>query len=562
MLAALVIWSCYFILFHIYGSALLHGLCGLLKIEMDGAVDPSLTVLAGLAVVATLAMVVHLFLPLGAVFAAGLVLGAAAILLSQRRQPFPVSIPSLPLLLWGLLALLFAIVLETATRIPANLDTGLYHAQTIRWFETYRIVPGLGNLQLRYAFNSSWLVLNAGLSLAFLGLRSFHLLNGAVFLLASFYFVSGLGVLKRNRTPASSFMKLMFLPLSLYLLSSDMSSAGNDMPVTLITWIVMTLWVENLESRVNARPRQVMIFLLAAFAVTVKLSSLPLMFLAVFILLEHAAKRDWRSVLVLGAVGAAILLPWSIRSVIISGYPVFPQLQIDIFPVDWKMPADQVRLAIDGIVGLARIGNSWRPYMEMDSWQWIPRWFNRLTLNRQLILLFTLVSPVLVLWGRRKYPSIVSRPYGMAFGAAFTGSVFWFITAPDIRFGYGFLIATCALALAPFLGDLFDRIKRPLRSLPTLVFVSLLLFQGYILAFSIEPDTLNSRLLLPADYPPSNAQACEFPNGVEIHCRPDGVPWMECYYDLFPCIPVHRPTAEMRGATFKEGFRAIPESTP
>lgn len=562
MLAALLIWLYILALFHLYGLATLHGLRRVLKVGTEDGTDPFLAVFTGLVVVTVLAMVAHLFIPLGALFAVGLTLGALVIAFFQRRRLFPVSLPSFPPLILGLLTVLLLIVLETATHVPANLDTGLYHAQTIRWFETYRIVPGLGNLQLRYAFNSSWLVLNAALSLAFLGLRSFHLLNGAIFLFATFYFAVGLRDLTQNRTPVSGVMKMLFLPLSLYLLSSEMSSAGNDMPVTLIVWATISLWVEHFESGEDSETRKLVIFLLAVFAVTVKLSSLPLIFLAMFIVFEYAAKKDWRSALILAAAGGLILLPWSIRSVFLSGYPVFPQLQLDVFSVDWKMPADQVRLAIDGVVGLARIGNSWRPSMDMSGWQWVPRWFNRLTLNRQLIVALTLVSPLLAILGRYRYPSVFLRKYLVAFVTGFIGSIFWFLSAPDIRFGYGFLISTCVLALAPFIGDLFDRVKRSLKLLPSLVIVSLLLFQIYTLLFSLEPSTLANRLLLPADYQPSRAQACELSNGVKIYCRIEGEPWMECQYDLFPCIPVHRPTAEMRGQTFQEGFRSIPESAP
>lgn len=562
MLAALLIWLYILALFHLYGYAALQGLRRVLKVGTEDGTDPFLTVFTGLVVVTVFAMVAHLFIPLGALFAVALTLGALVILFFQRSRLFAMSAPSFPPLVLGLLAVLLLMVLENATHVPANLDTGLYHAQTIRWFETYRIVPGLGNLQLRYAFNSSWLVLNAALSLAFLGLRSFHLVNGAIFLFATFYFAVGLRDLSHSRAPVSGVMKMLFLPLSLYLLSSEMSSAGNDMPVTLLVWATLTLWVEHLESGGNSETRKLVIFLLAVFAVTVKLSSLPLIFLAMFIVFDHAAKKEWRSVLVLVAAGGLILLPWSIRSVILSGYPVFPQLQLDIFSVDWKMPTDQVRLAIDGVVGLARIGNSWRPSMDMSGWQWVPRWFNRLTLNRQLIVALTLVSPLLAVLGRYRYQSIFSWKYLSAFVTAFIGSVFWFLSAPDIRFGYGFLISTCALALVPFISNLFDRVKRSLKLLPSLVLLSLLLFQAYTLLLSLEPSTLGDRLLLPADYQPSRAQVCELGNGVKIYCRIEGEPWMECQYDLFPCIPVHRPAAEMRGPTFQEGFRAIPESAP
>lgn len=36
-------------------------------------------------------------------------------------------------------------------------DSDLYHAQSIRWIEEYGIVPGLGNIHVRFAYNSSFL---------------------------------------------------------------------------------------------------------------------------------------------------------------------------------------------------------------------------------------------------------------------------------------------------------------------------------------------------------------------------------------------------------------------
>ena len=46
-------------------------------------------------------------------------------------------------------------------------------------------MPGLGNLNGRLAYNSSWLLLNAAFSAAFLGLRSFHVMAGLLFLIAT-----------------------------------------------------------------------------------------------------------------------------------------------------------------------------------------------------------------------------------------------------------------------------------------------------------------------------------------------------------------------------------------
>ncbi|MEE9372684.1 MAG: hypothetical protein V3V00_06485 [Saprospiraceae bacterium] len=42
-----------------------------------------------------------------------------------------------------------------------NYDTGLYHTQFIMWIKEYVVIPGLGNLHGRFAFNSLYFPINA-----------------------------------------------------------------------------------------------------------------------------------------------------------------------------------------------------------------------------------------------------------------------------------------------------------------------------------------------------------------------------------------------------------------
>ena len=67
--------------------------------------------------------------------------------------------------------LLFALILVWSyftSRGYIHYDSDLYHAQSIRWMEEYGIVPGLGNLHERFAYNSSFFALSALYSLKFL----------------------------------------------------------------------------------------------------------------------------------------------------------------------------------------------------------------------------------------------------------------------------------------------------------------------------------------------------------------------------------------------------------
>ena len=84
-----------------------------------------------------------------------------------------------------IMVFLFFLFAYGTSRGAIHYDTGLYHAQSIRWLEEYGVVKGLGNLHCRLAYNSSSFALSALYSMAFLGGLSYLAAAGWVaFLLA------------------------------------------------------------------------------------------------------------------------------------------------------------------------------------------------------------------------------------------------------------------------------------------------------------------------------------------------------------------------------------------
>ena len=100
---------------------------------------------------------------------------------------------------------LFLFLAYGTSRGQIHYDTGLYHAQSIRWIEDYGVVKGLGNLHCRLAYNSSSFALSALYSMAFLGGQSYHCTAGwLAFLLAAVCLEMGQS-LRRGRLRASGF---------------------------------------------------------------------------------------------------------------------------------------------------------------------------------------------------------------------------------------------------------------------------------------------------------------------------------------------------------------------
>ncbi len=567
MLAVAVIWA------YLLASAGFAGWAGcrllavLLNIKEDTRISFPLQWLLGLAILTCLFSFLSLVMPMNAL--AQLIVLALTLLaffiwlqarkFSLRQFASPVLQEPLPVLALLLLAALTLLLLSTS--VPSNFDTGLYHAQAIRWIETYPAVPGLANFHSRLGFNSSWLLTQALFSFAFLGIQSFHLNTSVLFLAASIYFGMGVRNLWRGSRRYSDWLRTLFFPLVFYILSSEVSSPGNDAPVTLITWISMAEWLAFFEDGRPARDiRPAVLTLLSFYTVTIKLSALPLagFGLGALILLD-LSHRQWRSSLVTGGLAVLFLLPWMARSAVLSGYLVYPFPAIDIFQFDWKVPRPRVQLESEIIRAWAVLPRqSLERVASLSFRARTVEWFMNQTANQRWILLLDLAAPFLYLglavWGKlRASPVNLFKMAWPVWLATYAGLIYWFFSAPDYRFGAGYVIAGLALSVAPLL--LFIQAKGPKisRYLPWLVAGVLIAYQGYMLASSLDLKSLPQRLLLPADYPSSPTQPCQADR--QTIFIPEEIAYGQCWYGVFPCLPYCNQEFELRGAGWQDGFR-------
>ena len=66
-----------------------------------------------------------------------------------------------------------------ALDLPRNIDSRMYHFQSIRWINEYPIVAGLGNLSLQLGLNQSYFLLVAFLNVfPFFG-QGYHVLDSS-----------------------------------------------------------------------------------------------------------------------------------------------------------------------------------------------------------------------------------------------------------------------------------------------------------------------------------------------------------------------------------------------
>ncbi len=557
MLVTFLIWAYSFAIFYFYGRGMLILFKRVFHLQDEiSAIPFPVTVTLGIAVITTLASLLSLLMPLGG-FAAAIILIGGFVIAIWTRPFHDFRLPSYHFLIWILFILMGLALLENATHAPNNPDTALYHAQAIRWIETYRLVPGLANLHDRLGFNSSWLVLNAAFSFSFLGIQSFHLASSFITLAVTIYFLEGPRNLLQEGFSKSGLIKTLFIAFPFYFYNSEMSSPSADLPAFLLILVVVALWVEKHEKSADKfNLESVVLSSFSVFALTVKLSALPIALAAAWIVARGFFRKDYGRAFALGLTDLVILTPWLVRNVALSGYLVFPLYQIDLFPVDWKYPKESAETLARTISTFARFPvKNWRQFSGLSFREWFPIWFENLTRNQQLIFLLAALSPFSLLFGKLfRVDRNTLKAYSPIALICWIGVVYWLLAAPDIRFGYGYLLSAVMLAASIVLTILLTRISKLSSIIAALLFSSLIFYQGCSLITSLDTASLVQRVRLPADYLPSHADPCPLRSGT-VFCRREG---FQCNYGNFPCIPSPRPNVEMRGSSLQDGFRYAP----
>lgn len=449
---------------------------------------------------------------------------------------------------WRIAALLFCFVLTLVWTVqsPGQYDTGLYHAQAIRWVEEYGVVPGLGNLHMRLAYNSAFMSLQALFSLGWLLGQSLHSLNGFFCLAALFYAVSTVRLWGKDSLKTSDFLKCVMI---IYVVQKryDIASSGTDIWAMLLILYIFTKWSEYREGGKEDGILYGHLCLVSVYAATVKLSAAAVVLLAVYPLYLFLKKKALKAVFAHAAAGLFILLPFLIRNVIISGYLVYPYAGIDLFDPDWKMdPAVLLEDSVD-IKMFARGLRSAQEY-DFSLISWIPRWFLHLAMGERIVFVAGVVCIPAVLYLLWKCFQRKEFAQAALFGAALANLIFWLIAAPHMRYGgpYIYVLLAVTLGAVDFSGRKWF-----------MTVVSVVILVPFIFSYGKKltdtQEILAEYLIRQPDY--LAWPATQNPVGNVHIWTPDEGDLIG--YFAFPATSQKKQlkVLEMRGESFREGFR-------
>lgn len=454
-----------------------------------------------------------------------------------------------------LLALLLLWLLTFGVQVPINYDVGLYQLQTLQWTEQFAAVPGLGNLHGRLAFNSS-LYLPLALFRVPTAAGPAYALSSYIYALLAVAAVRALVAGLRAPQPDARrvWAPLLLLLLLVYSFQVWLSSVTSDCTTAALLVLLFCYYAQHPPQRATEAQRLVLT-LLAAWAVTLKLSAGPVLLLPLYAAWAAPerlpALRRWGGPLLLGLL---LALPWLARNVVLSGYLIYPLPMLDVFNVDWKLPVPYARMEHNMIVNLAR-NSAQSPYAPpaQTLWQWWPNWWAPMAGFPGAVALAGLLSPLVAAWRWRRARTAEEQGWAGGWLVAWVGSVFWFVAAPDYRFGAGFLLVA---GLWPWLGPRWPGPAQPgrLRYLPALLLLLWVLHQlrDPLYQLRTQPTRFARRALLPELPPVPATVAVPVAPGLWVRVPREG---FQCWGAPLPCAHCAEAGLRLRGRTLAEGFR-------
>ena len=459
-------------------------------------------------------------------------------------------------------------------------DTTLYHASAIRWIEEYGVVPGLANLQSRYGYNSAEFAHNALYSFKWYTGRSLHCTTGFLAMVSAHLLYDKELFTGRRTIQSVDFVRIGLL-YYLGVLFAQMVSPASDYVANLLIFDILILMLGRVKDRTLPADHYVLISLLAIYGITVKVSLAPMVLICLIPFVYYIIKKDVRSILFCIVSGLVIAMPYFIRGYILSGWILYPSTLIKLGNPDWQVPIGEAQYDAKEISMWGRGITDATKWSEVTLTNWIPSWFAALDTVEKVLITAVIASTVVLVAieirlglsknrrGLQRYNILLELPIAWIM---LLGVVTWFVGAPLVRYGLGFVLSFPLLVV----GILYELVFREVRiaginkdrtgsdrsspgerkeivgrALFLIIAGVMVLIKVKGLVVDIAGSLDRDCLIWQQDYEDPEAFTYEV-NGVTIYVAKNGG---GMGYNKFPSSIEVKDNIELRGSELKDGFR-------
>ncbi|MES2560611.1 MAG: hypothetical protein V4590_12780 [Bacteroidota bacterium] len=310
----------------------------------------------------TLCSALHFFIPLTYIVLVSTLLITTIVLVGSFKKYPPLQLRSK----WKIVTLALFIFLFAFYLIAkvAHWDAYLYYNQSVRWFQHYPLIKGIGNLYPKIGFNFNSFTLIATTVLPHK--PAFYVFNYILLIFFVSYLLEKV-IIRKDRYLA--LCGAFFMVFSITFLKVNISSPGPDFAIYILTsFLGIELYLQKEITHQESR----FFLMIACYLMTIKLSIFPVSLVILYIY-RNSLKSEFSFILCV-----LILIPgvWFIRGVFMSGqliYP-YPPLYSDLLP--WAVDSGQVKLEFQSIIGSGRSPKINVLQSANESFtEWFPRWF-------------------------------------------------------------------------------------------------------------------------------------------------------------------------------------------
>lgn len=551
MIPVLITWIWILICSYLWGHLAIQIINRILRKNVDITLEFS--IILGIGILAIYAETFSLFSGVG-LLANLLMLVVDIFVIVKWREVLVIRIKKLTSekrnVWYVIIIIIFSYISMTYMFEVVTYDTGLYHSQAVQWIEEYGVVPGLGNLHHRFAYNSAIMCLHALFSMKFLFGQQLHCVNGFMLILFTSYAVTSMKFVKNKRIYISDFLRVAFFVY--YNMDTSFSSLGSDLISLCLVIYIVIKYVEGIEDNISNIEYYCYLSILALIAVSFKLSVALIVLIVIYPAYMLIKDKNWKLIIKLLSLGVILTLPFLIRNIIISGYIVYPFPKLDLFSFDWKMnkyvclwDAKEVRSWGQGVCD-ANLSPTFREWFEI----WINRQSNA---NKCLFFASIIISVLLVVISIANYikekdlrkPVLSVTVLGML--------IYWFTGAPLMRYGIVFTIIPVLI----FVGLLFSMLQSRLKKITIISTLFIICIMG-IRIFPFVSHVINFRISSDIVYYQVGHEPFEFTKaeleGVDIYIPENGDRIGDCAFPSTPYIN-NLELIELRGNDLTDGFR-------
>lgn len=445
-------------------------------------------------------------------------------------------------------------------------DSDLYHAQSIRWMEEYGIVPGLGNLHERFAYNSSFFALSALYSLKFLLGYSMHAMSGFVALVLSIACFPIMKSWKRKSFSLADFARVGAI-YYLTTITNEVVSPASDYAAMCIIFYIVIKWLDALENEKKEIAPYALLCVVGVYALTLKLTAGLILLVLIKPAYQLIKEKRIKEIFGYLTMGLLVAVPWMARTVVISGWLLYPFTALDLFNFDWEMDGQMINLDAMQIKVWGRALYN-VTLIDIPLTGWFPNWFSNTlsTMEKLLILgdfaaIIVAVFKTIQIFAKKIWKQLDVLLVLITMVACY---IFWQTSAPLMRYGYAYVLLLLFVAFGWIMQDVYSAERNAnvlsksklSKVCVTAVYVLFLLYGCYkvvVLADYIKDTSYADFYVWQENYGVYEMNSYEV-NGVTFYYPVYGD---RGGYEYFPSSGTEVTGLEFRGNTMKDGFRKI-----